>query len=104
MITKTNAVKMSVRKWEKIIKKLEREEPVTWEITGLSCGFCYFFRTLGRYNGCLKCPLFPDICTEDREGSKSLFWRFSEEDSLELARQILEAIRVRGEKWIKGEK
>lgn len=89
MITKTNAVKMSIRKWTALAKG-------EWPKSRV-CGFCKFTR-----NHCTECPLYPDVGCE----TESLFMQWihapfgTESDA--IAQQILDAIKERGAKWIKG--
>lgn len=92
MITKTNAVKMSIRKWEKIVdgdKEAIEED----------CGFCEFFP-----RRCRKCPLFPDVCNWGDSCPKALYWQYEQTGNPQIAELILAAIKERGDKWIKEQK
>ena len=102
MITKTNAVKKSIRKYERIIKALKKN---TFDYPLDKCGFCQFFNDCG---GCTECPLYPDICFRKRD-PYTLYWQISGlivkgeyTEAIPLAEQMLSEIRARGEKWIKG--
>lgn len=95
MISRTNAVKMSTRKWEALSKGEDADS---------RCGFCAFVG-LRECEG--NCPLYPDVCTDTLEsGPKSLYRQWlgsskSESEEREIALQILNAIKERGEKWIR---
>ena len=95
MITKTNAVGMSIRKWNR--------DPVDLDDT---CGFCEYAKersNMGYGNSVCEeyCPLYPDICTaEGDEKPNALYWQYHRTRTPELAQQILDAIIERGEKWI----
>ncbi len=102
MITKTNAVNMSVRRWEALAQDEDAE-------TG--CGFCEFFNPAlfdTTNKNCQNCPLYPDVCMNHNDDTGSLFYRHRREyisaRRIELANRILTAIKERGAKWIKGEK
>jgi len=101
--SKKDAVEMSTKKWEAFANGKGRESD--------NCGFCeYAARTLGRKptigiegNTICEsfCPLYPDICAQYNDyylDPKPLFWRKRNKKN---AQQILDAIKQRGEAWIK---
>ena len=84
MITRTNAVKMSIKKWGQYPVNLKAK-----------CGFCEFEKY--KIYICNNCPLYPDICGD----WDSLYSKYENNPTVELQQQILSAIKERGEKWIK---
>lgn len=102
MITKTDAVKMSIKKWEALS---QGRVPLSYD-----CGFCEFVAESVDGNwadsnvACEElCPLYPDVCSvEDSLDNKPLYWIHNRSRNKAVAKQILEAIKERGEKWIKG--
>lgn len=116
MITKTNAVKMSITKWEKVVDTMSKAgialPPWEYERGVEECGFCEFHDERDGWGGddsCHLCPLNPDICYADGGvKSNALYWRIKNEGDaakqLKLAQQMLEVIKTRGEKWIGGKK
>lgn len=99
MLTKTNAVKKSVMKWEWIISELEQGKCAH---TRGSCGFCEFLDSK-----CTACPL-KDYCSAVVIVER-LFWRITiaidnqrYSEALPLARELLEAIKTAGAKWVKA--
>ena len=109
-LTRTNAVKMSVRRWEEeVIKRLEHGDAVSLDDLNSSqftdCGLCEFQRSDQGLLFCIGCPLSPDICYNIYYSAPTAtFWKFCDlttaEEQLPLAREILEAIKVRGTWWI----
>lgn len=100
MITRKEAVAKSVRRWTALAR---REETV------IACGLCLYSldHKDDTNDSCGGCPLFPDICRTNAM-LEPLYWQwFFEWDSdkkIKLAKQILEAIKTRGKKWIEEEK
>lgn len=102
MITKTNAVKKSKAKWERIVNGKGSIHD--------DCGFCDF--VIAKAEDCditnedceQHCSLYPDICaTDGNEKPDALYWKCRDKPSKKLATKILQAIIKRGEKWIRGE-
>ena len=95
MISKTNAVKMSIRKWERIVAAEDEEEK--------DCGFCVFRDQLYPSPPCH--PWYPldkaGICATDPDG---LYQQWEENSTLELAQKILAGIRKEGAKWLEGDR
>lgn len=116
-LTKTNAVKMSVRRWEQVIERLEQGDGKIGLFALNSgefgdCGLCDFHHPDSYLDPlsshcCDECPLYPDICSHSRWEllPRPTFWKFcggrtTAEEQLPLAREILQAIKDRGAKWI----
>jgi len=105
MLTKTQAVNRSIKKWEALV-----EDPYSAEG---DCGFCAFMEQLvGAYfdeDSCQKhCPLYPDVCSLFMPDENfPIYWQFKEADDTKIKKQLaskmLKAIKERGAKWIKGE-
>ena len=100
MITKTNAVKMSIRKWEALAKGRTT--------TSHQCGFCQYVegRHLSKWyfsnSDCDRlCPLYPDVCSVSVIVPKPLYFKYRSTKNIATAKAILKAIKERGEKWIK---
>jgi len=98
MITKTNAVKMSIKKWEKVKK---------WpSINSMfqPCGFCEYFNK--EKDPCKTCPLYPDLCYWDgNKKPNTLFWRIKRKiiggkDAGDLVEKMLSEIKERGKVWL----
>lgn len=95
MITKANAVKMSIRKWEALARG---QEPKSH-----NCGFCIFY-----HQYCDGCPLYPDVCQVDRGINLFREWlkttnsadKINTKRGKKIAQQILQTIKERGAKWI----
>lgn len=93
MITKREAVDMSIRKWS--------EYPVD---TSEECGFCVYNYFARHLNNCDECPLFPIVCAVPTPCyPNTLYKKYRNKPTRKLQQQILTAIKERGEKWIKGE-
>ncbi len=99
MITKTAAVKMSIRKWEGIVNGGEEEE--------FHCGFCYFREQLNQLPLCgVWCPLSKArLCMNEGKGIY-FQWKYeiNEEKRIELAQQMLDGIKKYGNLWTQGKK
>lgn len=115
MITKTMAVKKSIKRWENIIKALEQDDLLVFndltiaDIATTSCAFCEFRSQAPPTDDlCGICPLSPDICLlKTGPEPDALYWRIvssqTHNEQLKLSRQMLQEIKTRGEKWIKNE-
>ena len=107
MITRQEAVDMSIEKWETLASG--DHDKFT------KCGLCkYSVEQATEYNpsdneGCKCCPLFPDVCANSPVDDDDkllepypLFWRCNDATP-EVAQQILDAIKTRGQAWIEEE-
>ncbi len=92
-ITRQEAFDMSIKKWTPLAKGEQPESDI--------CGFCAYYPDIDRHS-CGECPLSPDICGWDSDAGLYEDWERTEDPK--IAKQILEAIKERGEKWIKEEK
>jgi len=96
-MTRTEAVAMSRKKWEDIIAGASG---------GGGCGLCEYFDPDDDSYECEECPLFPDICSNDRPLANEdypLYWRWRLAKDQVLAKQMLDAINTRGQQWIEEE-
>ena len=107
-ITRQEAVDMSIKKWTALAKGKGNKFAV--------CGLCKYSleHTTDTGDatdnaGCKNCPLFPDVCANSLVDDDDkllepypLFWRCNDATP-EVAQQILDAIKTRGQAWIEEE-
>lgn len=103
MLTRKEAVEMSINKW---VAYSEERSP-----RNVVCGMCEWGKEQGEVatanEACEKwCFLYPDVCVANPTAlDVSLYWQWKSEfitrkKKLALAAQILKEIRERGAKWI----
>ena len=111
-LTKTNAIKMSLRKWHKILDAYPDIKKM-WDVEkDNDCGFCNFFFPGFNFLRCNSCPLYPDVCYKIMgEEPLPLYWQIRrkfynrELNGLrDMIEQMIKEIQERGEKWLKLKK
>ena len=113
-ITKQEAVKLSIKKWQKVIAGYEKcRSNKDWaeildRLMNVPCGFCAYVELYWKHPPPIcQCPLYPDICCPDDKYCIALYWRIidkieheSKKGLLAMLRRMLKEIETRGQKWL----
>jgi len=116
LLTKEEAVNISIQKWEKCISWYKANRQYKGWQEGLmslmqdDCGFCIFYGDTEEEGKEIevKCPLFPSICTASRRLGPSLYWKIYDQARnghkrglLPMLKYMLQEIRAKGQQWTK---